>query len=113
MEKVCSSIGLSVILLYLVTWIVFLVGRSGTGALPSTPFQVSTAVCVVLGLAAWKDIARLLRSFRAKHALSGFGFLLLWTLTILAMIRIYSGGNWSGDWQEHFQRTLFFLQGLP
>jgi hypothetical protein len=29
------------------------------------------------------------------------------------MIRVYSGGNWSGDWQEHFQRTLFFLHRLP
>src|SRR5262249_7399507 len=53
------------------------------------------------------------RSVRAKRALLGYGFLLLWTLIVLGMIRVYSGGPWSGDWQEHFQRTLFFLQRLP
>ena len=112
-EKLCASIGLSVILLYLDTWIVFLVAGGAGSQLPSTPFWISSAVCIALGLAAWKDMLKLFRSFRVKHALGGFGFLLIWTLVILGMIRVYSGGTWSGDWQEHFQRTLFFLQGLP
>jgi hypothetical protein len=114
MEKLCASVGASLILLYLVTSIVYLAGGVGSGVrLPVAPLAISSAVCVILGIAAWKDLFRLLRSFRVRHALLGYGFLFLWTVVILGMIRVYSGGHWSGDWQEHFQRTLFFFQRLP
>ncbi|PYS37655.1 MAG: hypothetical protein DMG14_20495 [Acidobacteria bacterium] len=113
-EKLCASIGLSLILLYLDTWIVYLAAAGSSGTrMPRAPFALSSAACVVLGVLAWKDLFRFVRLFRVKRALLGYGFLLLWTLVILAMIRVYSGGPWSGDWQEHFQRTLFFLQRLP
>jgi hypothetical protein len=70
-------------------------------------------VFAVLGVAARKELLRLVRSFRVKESLLGFGFLFLWTLLILATIRVYSGAQWTGDWLEHFQRTLFFLDRLP
>ena len=68
---------------------------------------------MALGFAARRDIVRLFASFRVRQALAGFGFLLVWTLLILAMIRNYSGGSWYGDWLEHFQRSLFFLHHFP
>lgn len=34
-------------------------------------------------------------------------------ITQLALIRSYSGGGWSGDWFEHYQRALFFLERWP
>src|SRR5262249_11085827 len=42
-----------------------------------------------------------------------FAFLLGWTLLALTIIRVYNGARWSGDWLEHFQRTLFFLDRFP
>ena len=48
-----------------------------------------------------------------RRALGGYGFLLAWTLLILTIIRVYTGAFWSGDWLEHFQRTLFFLHHFP
>jgi hypothetical protein len=113
MEKLCGSIGLSLIILYLVTWLVF-VGGTGTNArIPAAPLATTSVVCVVLGIVARRDILRLLRSFRIKHSLFGYGFLLVWTLLLLGMIRVYSGGGLYGDWLEHFQRSLFFFWRLP
>jgi len=38
---------------------------------------------------------------------------LVWCLGLLALVRSYSGGGWAGDWHEHWERTLFFLQRGP
>jgi hypothetical protein len=109
LEKLGGSIGLSLTVLYLVCF----------GAYCFAPGSL-TAVCrafavasVLLGILAWKDIVRLVRSYGARQALAGYGFLLAWTLAILCMIRNYSGALWAGDWAEHFQRTLFFLHRFP
>jgi hypothetical protein len=109
MEKLCGSIGLSLILLYLATWAYYcFVPDAGIRA-----YAGVSAVSLALGIIAWKDIAGLVRSFRVRQALFGYAFLLTWTLVILGMIRVYSGAGWAGDWAEHFQRTLFFLHRFP
>ena len=114
MERMCGSIGLSLVLLYLATWLVYLLGGNGRGSpMASAPFLAISAVCVLLAIASRGDILRLFRSLRVRRAVLGYGFLLVWTLSILTMIRVYSGGGWAGDWAEHFQRTLFFLDRLP
>ena len=105
----CASIGLSLLLLFLASWLVYLF-TSGT---PRIPFWCISAVCLALGIAARQDIARLSRARQVRQAVGAFGFLLLWTLLILGLIRNYSGGAWFGDWLEHFQRSLFFLHHFP
>ena len=79
--------------------------RAGSIALTGTSF--------ILGILAWPDARRLFRSARVRSTVAGFGFLLLWTLVILATVRHFSGGTWFGDWLEHFQRTLSFSHHLP
>jgi hypothetical protein len=114
LEKVCASVGLSIIILYFDAFIVFVGGGPGTGArMSAAPFIVSSILSLVAVITVQQDLFRLVRSFRVKRVLFGYGFLLIWTAAILAMIRVYSGAHWSGDWQEHFHRTLFFLQRLP
>jgi hypothetical protein len=109
LEKLCGSIALSLIILYLVCF----------GAYCLTPAYLTgvcrafAAVSVLLTVLAWKDIRRVVSSHGARQALAGYGFLLAWALAILAMIRNYSGALWAGDWAEHFQRTLFFLHRFP
>jgi hypothetical protein len=76
-------------------------------------FRVLSAVAAVLAISSWRGIRRLAASFGARQALRGYGFLLIWTGLSLAMIRNYSGAGRSGDWAEHFQRTLFFLHHFP
>ena len=114
LEKLCGSIGLSLILLYLASWGIYCVGARGNHMpVHPAPFAVVSLVCVAMGAVCWKDIARLLRATSVRRALAGFGFLLLWTALLMAMIRNYSGAGWFGDWLEHFQRTLFFLRHFP
>jgi hypothetical protein len=114
LEKLCGSIGLSLILLYLVTWFVYTAGGPGSYVhLSPIPFAVFSGMCVLITFGWRKDISALLRGPRIRHALLGYAFLLVWTFLLLAMIRVYSGADWTGDWLEHFQRALFFLWRLP
>jgi hypothetical protein len=109
LEKLCGSVGLSLILLYLAAWAIYCARPPGGAA----AYFVATAICAALGIAARRDIRRLGRDPRVRRVVAGYAFLLLWTLPILAMIRVYSGGAWCVDWQEHFQRALYFLHRFP
>jgi len=109
MEKLCGSVGLSLILLYLATWGFYWFAPS----VEVTAFYGLSVICTALAILCVKDIFRLVRSFRVRHALFGFGFLWLWTFVILSMIRSYSGAGWGLDWLEHYQRALFFLYHFP
>ncbi len=112
MEKLCGSIGMSFTLLYLAFFAVYYLGRNEAELQPKFLGLISIG-CLLLGLAARRDVFRLFASFRVRQALTGFLFLLIWTFLILAMIRNYSGADWYGDWLEHFQRSLFFLHHFP
>lgn len=109
LEKLCGSIALSLIILYLVCFGAYVFAPASLTAI----CRAFAAISVLLGLFLWKDIRRLAGSFGARQALIGYGFLLLWTLAFLAIVRNSSGAGWTGDWAEHFQRTLFFLHRFP
>jgi len=117
MEKLCGSTGLSLILLYLTTWFIYLVGGSGTGVhLPVRSLVLISTLCAVLGIIARRDVSRLLHSFRIRSALLAYSFLLVWTLVLLGMIRVYSGevGPPTG-WNISSEHSFFyggFLQTL-
>ena len=109
LEKLCGSIALSLILVWLVSWGVYV----STPAPESAVFPVVTIACVALAAACRREIAALFRGVRVRRALAGFGFLLLWTMVLLSIIRSYSGAQWQVDWLEHFHRSLFFLHRFP
>jgi hypothetical protein len=113
LEKFCGSIGLSFILLYLVSFGIYWASPPESVLLWTAAAWGASASCVVLAAMALRDAQRLAACHQVRRVLLGFLFLLIWTLAILLLIRNYSGGGWSGDWQEHFQRTLFFLRGFP
>jgi hypothetical protein len=102
MEKLCGSVALSLVMLWLAAWGIYLLAQ------PAAYFGLAAA-CGVAGIVVARDAWRLFRGLRVRRALAGYAFLLAWTLLVLAVIRNYSGALWSGDWLEHFQRTLFFL----
>jgi hypothetical protein len=109
LEKLCGSIGLSLILVYLAAWFIYLFLPENF----SPAYWAVSAICLVLALASWRDLGVLARSSRVRGALWGQLFLLAWTLLFVAIVRVYTGGGWFGDWLEHFQRSLFFLQHFP
>jgi len=108
LEKLCGAIGLSLILLYAISTAFYWLEVPGPQA-----FWVVSALCLVLGIIARRDIARLVSWGQTRRILAAFAFLLLWTVALLGMIRNYSGGGWTGDWVEHFQRTLYLLHHFP
>ena len=109
LEKLCGSVALSLTLIYLAAWVLYLLPL---GAQTAGYYAVSAA-CAVLAVLSWRSLAGFLRIASVRRALAGFGFLFVWSCSLLAMIRVYSGARWGGDWLEHFQRCLFFLQRFP
>ena len=112
MEKLCGSVGLSLALLYLAAWTIYCYSPAD-GRIHAAPYAGVSIICVGLAAAARRDAVRLFRSTRVRRALLAYGFLLAWTLVMLAIIRNYSGGAWRSDWLEHFQRTLYFVYHFP
>jgi hypothetical protein len=109
LEKLCGAIALSLTLLWLAAWGIYVLAPS---AQPGAYFAI-VALCCAAGIVAWRDAVALFRIPRVRRAVAGYGFVLGWTLLVLAIIRVYSGAIWSGDWLEHFQRTLYFLHHFP
>jgi hypothetical protein len=109
MEKLCGAVGLSLILVWLAAWAIYVFAPGAW-----TPGAIGiTVICFVLGIAGWPDARRMFSNRRTRLVITAFAFLLLWALIILATIRHYSGAGWTGDWLEHFQRTLVYLHHLP
>jgi hypothetical protein len=106
MEKLSGAIGLSLILLFLATWAVYLTG------IASGYFLIAGA-CGVCAVIVARDAIRLFTGAKTRRGLIGFGVLFAWTLVVSAVIRNYSGAMWGGDWLEHFQRALYFLHHFP
>src|ERR1035438_9742679 len=75
LEKLCGSIGLSLILLYLVSWGIYCVCARGD-AMPvhPWPFAAVSLASVAMGVVCRNDIGRLLRAAPVRSALAGFGF---------------------------------------
>ena len=88
---------------YLAAWIVYWCGFS-IGA-----FWVLPAVACVLCLLRWPRLRALWRDPAGRRMCALWLILAAWCLGLLALIRSYSGGEWVGDWLEHYDRTRFFL----
>jgi hypothetical protein len=109
LEVLCGSVALSLLILWLAVWTLYVLLP---GAWTAGSFAITLASCV-LGALAWTDARKLFRAARVRSVIIAWAALLLWTLLILAAVRHFSGGTWFGDWLEHFQRTLVYLYHMP
>src|SRR5262249_5959435 len=109
-EKLCGAVALSLILLYGAAWALYCFVPGG---MSRPACLLVSAVCVVLGILARADIARLFHAGRARRIAAGFGFLVALTLVFVPLLRAFSGLGWGAYWLEPFQRTFFFLHHLP
>lgn len=107
LEKLCGSIALSLFLIYLWSFLGYLLGT------PIWWAWIATAAALVMGFASRRDLAMLFHNQTLRRAVLGFAVVFAWTLVLLALVRNYSGGGWYGDWYEHYQRTQLFLERLP
>jgi hypothetical protein len=95
------------VVVYLAAWVVYWC------RLPPLAFGVLPAAAVA---ALWRRRQAVGARWRAPETrrLAGLWLILAgWCLGLLALVRSYSGGEWIGDWIEHYQRAQFFLERQP
>lgn len=107
LERLCAAVGLSLFVIYLAASVIYGLGWSRWAC-----YGVSGA-CLLLVAVGARDLYGMLRSVRVRRALLWLGLLGAWCLAGLALIRHYSGGDWEGDWLEHYQRVRFFMGEFP
>jgi len=107
LEKLCLAIGLSWLVIYLAATGIYL------GDLNGRWYLAVFGLCAVATAWRWRGLRGLWEHKQVRRAVAGFGLLLLWNLLMLSLVRSYSGGDWFGDWFEHYQRSVFFLDHLP
>ena len=106
-ETFTASVGLSLLILYLMAFSAFWAG------LPAWANLATTVGCVMATAVTFKDARRLFRSARLRSCLRSFGWLTLWTIGAQLLIRHYSGGEACCDWVEHYQRSMNFVRPKP
>lgn len=80
--------------------------------LTAAPLWMAWGVTAMAGAAAWagrREFVRLLRRPLARMQFLGFALVAAECLLLHAAVFSYHGGCWSGDWLEHYERSLFFL----
>ncbi len=103
LEKLCGSIGLSIFILYLTAFIIFILH------LPAWSYFVVTAICVAVTATFARELFGLFLDRQVRAAGVGFSVLLLFGVAAISLVRQFSGGVCAWDWLEHYERTLYFL----
>ena len=106
-ERVASAWGLSALMLGLLMFGLFVFG------LAPALIHIWTAVGLGLLILGRKELRGWLIDPEARRALAAQGVFTLLGIVWLSLVRGYVGGDWSGDWYEHFQRSQLFLGDLP
>jgi 4-amino-4-deoxy-L-arabinose transferase-like glycosyltransferase len=106
-ETVVAGAGLSLVLAWLLAWGIFVTG------LPTRAYAAIPVLAAVSLGAGWRGGARLLRDPAARDLLAGQLLVTGWCVGWLAFIRNHSGGAWTGDSLEHWERALTFLHLWP
>lgn len=105
-ERLCGAVAASLLFLYVVGFGLFVLDVSSEWAWWVSGF------CAVATLLAVPDLRHLAADRGLRRVVAGYALLAAWTMALTATVRVYSGGGWAGDWLEHYQRTLFFLDRL-
>lgn len=97
-----ASVGLGGIFVYLAAGVIYLTGISWSWG------YLVTAASAGLLVVEWQELRRWWRDPQARAMLIGWVLIELWIL--LANLEIRHFAIWIGDWQEHYDRAMFFLQ---
>lgn len=103
LERWCFGISGAVFLVYLIFGL-FYVLKIPWGAL-----WWVVGIAVLLLVVFRRSLYDLLSDSVIRVSLFCYGFVVVWCLLFLSFIMCYHGGGWFGDWMEHYERSLFFL----
>lgn len=107
LDRLSLGLGAAMILLYLASFARYLL------ALPPAILWLLVVSGLVLVALRHKMLRALAQNEEIRRALGFWAVLAAWCLGWQMLIVSYSGGSWSGDWQEHYDRAHFFLQRWP
>jgi hypothetical protein len=107
LETLITSIGASLVLVYLASFAIF------AARIPNDWHWLTTIVGALITIYFARELRRLMQHRAVRASAIALGVLLAWSMLLNCLIRHYSGGNWSWDWFEHYQRTQFFLRRFP
>jgi len=106
-ETVVAGAALSLIAAWAVAWAVFVSG------LPLGFYWLLPALAA-LGIAlGWRGTARLVADPAARDLMAGQLIVTGWCVAWLSFVKNHSGGAWTGDSFEHWERAAYFLRAWP
>src|SRR5271170_3715246 len=109
-ESVVAGAALSLIAAWGIAWAVFISGAPlwGYALLP-----LVAAAGIALTSASLRGAAGIVRDPGARELVFGQLIVTGWCVGWLGFVRSHSGGAWTGDSYEHWERALFFLHRWP
>lgn len=107
LDRLSLGIGAAVICLYLICFARYLLH------LPPAGLWLPVLAGLALLLVRHHAVRELWRDQTTRRVCGYWLILAAWCLGWQALVFSYSGGGWSGDWQEHYDRAHFFLQHWP
>jgi hypothetical protein len=106
-EAVAAGTGLSLIAAWVVAWAVFVTGT------PLWAYGVLPLIACVFLTTGRRAVARLLADPAARDLMAGQLIVTGWCVAWLSFVKNHSGGGWTGDSFEHWERARFFLRDWP
>ena len=107
LEKFAASIAASIVLVYLVAFLIY------NTVIAWSLAWVYTGVSVGALVWCWRDARRLFAVLQVRRVAWLFAALFGWNLLMLGIIRNYVGAFWGPDWFEHYERSLHFVERGP
>jgi hypothetical protein len=105
--RLSVSVAVSLTILFGVSFVLYL-----SNARDAAYLMVAVAV-LLAAIFARRDLLAFLRTPAVSAILLNHAIFVVWLLLLSLFIRNFSGGGWAGDWREHFERAVFFCDGLP
>lgn len=107
LDRLSLGIGGAVVSLYLASFAIYLL------CLPPKTLWWLGLAGLAASLLRRRAVEELWREKATQRTFRHWLMLAAWCLGWQALVFSYSGGRWSGDWQEHYDRAHFFLQHWP
>ncbi len=106
-EKIVATVIISLVGLYL------LGGASYLAAWPHLTLWLAPLLALAGLLLNFRAFTTVLRDPTARALLLAQLLVTAWCLGWLGLVASYSGGGWTGDWYEHWERARFWLDHGP
>ena len=103
LETLGAAVALSHFLVYAAGMAIYALG------VPTAACYGISLLCAAATAACWTELRALWSRQHIRHVVYAVAGLFVWVLLMQLVVRNYTGGNWYGDWFEHYERARFFL----